>query len=461
MKQTLFLYDTLAKEKREFAPIDDRTVSMYVCGPTVYNYVHIGNARPAVVFDVLFRVLKRLYPKVVYARNITDIDDKIIRAAREQGKSTDAIALKFSAAYSEDMAALNTLPPSLVPLATKNIEAMISLIEQLVRKGHAYTADNHVLFSVESMDDYGALSGRKLDDMLAGARVEVADYKRHPGDFVLWKPSTGDDPGWDSPFGFGRPGWHLECSAMIREHLGPKIDIHGGGRDLCFPHHENEIAQSRCAFDSDSLAAFWLHNGFINLDGEKMSKSLGNVKTVRDLLEQYPGEVLRYALMTAQYRSDMDFSKDLLEQSKKSLDSVYSVLASLEHIESSVDEPVPVSSALLNDLNTCEAISELHALIKLINRELTDRADTSELKQLKHSLLSHLDLLGLGSSTPELWFAHDLGEDEEARINQLVAERVQAKQNKDWQRADEIREQLAGEGIILEDKAGETSWKLA
>ena len=436
---------------------------MYVCGPTVYNYIHIGNARPAVVFDVLFRILKRLYPSVNYARNITDIDDKIIKTAKELGKSTDAIALKYRVAYGEDMAALNTLPPTLVPLATKNIEPMISLIQKLIDNGHAYLSERHVLFSVESMDDYGKLSGRKLEDMLAGARVEVAEYKRHPGDFVLWKPSLDDDPGWESPFGYGRPGWHLECSAMIREHLGPKIDIHGGGRDLCFPHHENEIAQSRCAFDTDSLAQYWLHNGFINLDGEKMSKSLGNVRTVRDLLAQYPGEALRYALLTAHYRSDMDFSKELIDQSMKALDSVYNVLSALGDIEVESSAQSPVSLALLDDLNTASALAELHGLLKQINIALSDRLDNhggnEALPDLKSQLLSHLDLLGLGQSDPEEWFGRVNSAGDEAEIDKLVEQRQEAKAAKNWGMADDIRNQLAEMGIVLEDKGNKTVWK--
>ena len=307
----LRLHNTFTGAKEVFTPRDRERVTMYVCGPTVYNYVHIGNARPVVVFDCLYRLLSALYPQVVYARNITDIDDKIIDAASQRATDITAVSKEFTQKYREDMAALNALAPTIEPMATEHIEDMIVLTERLIADGHAYEADGHVLFAVESMPTYGELSGRKLEDMMAGARVEVADYKRHPGDFVLWKPSTDQEPGWDSPWGCGRPGWHLECSAMIRAHLGEAIDIHGGGRDLIFPHHENERAQSCCAYGGD-FVRYWIHNAFIDMDGEKMSKSLGNVRTVRELLARFPGEVLRFALLSAHYRSALNFSGDLL-----------------------------------------------------------------------------------------------------------------------------------------------------
>ena len=306
---------------------------MYVCGPTVYNRVHIGNARPAVVFDTLYRVLNTLYPKVEYARNITDIDDKIMKTAAELGEDISALSTRYAQAYFDDMAALNNLSPTIVPYATQHIPEMIDMVTRLIEKGHAYNIDNgvegeqgHVLFAVQSMSDYGALSGRSLDDMLAGARVEVASYKKYAGDFVLWKPSADNEPGWDSPWGRGRPGWHLECSAMIEKHLGDTIDIHGGGQDLIFPHHENEIAQSCCAHDGKPFANVWMHNGFINIEGEKMSKSLGNFRMVNDLLEQYPGEVLRYVILSAHYRSEQNFGKDLLDSAWRSLDTLYGFL---------------------------------------------------------------------------------------------------------------------------------------
>ena len=304
----LRLTNTFSGEREVFVPIDPERITLYVCGPTVYNLAHIGNARPVVVFDTLYRVLDALYPKVIYARNITDIDDKIIAAAHERGQAIDAVSAEFTDKYREDVAALNTLVPSLEPHATDNIPAMIDLTQRLIDAGNAYISEGHVLFSVASMPSYGALSGRHLDDMLAGARVEVATYKRQAGDFVLWKPSEDDAPGWDSPWGRGRPGWHAECSAMIRAHLGDTIDIHGGGRDLIFPHHENERAQSCCAYGGD-FVHYWLHNAYVDMDGEKMSKSLGNVRTIRDLLSNYQGEVLRFALLSAHYRSPLSFSQ--------------------------------------------------------------------------------------------------------------------------------------------------------
>ena len=311
----LRLLNTLTGAKDVFKPRDPERVTMYVCGPTVYSYVHIGNARPVVVFDCLYRLLSVLYPQVVYARNITDIDDKIIDAALQRGTDIAEVSTEFTQKYREDMAALNALAPTIEPMATEHIDDMISLTERLIAEGHAYETDGHALFAVESMPTYGELSGRKLEDMMAGARVEVADYKRHPGDFVLWKPSTDQEPGWDSPWGRGRPGWHLECSAMIRAHLGEAIDIHGGGRDLIFPHHENERAQSCCAY-GDDFVRYWIHNAFIDMDGEKMSKSLGNVRTVRELLKRFPGEVLRFALLSAHYRSALNFSGDLLTSAR-------------------------------------------------------------------------------------------------------------------------------------------------
>ena len=322
---SLKLYNTMSARKEIFEPLVPDTVTMYVCGPTVYNLAHIGNARPVVVFDTLFRLLQTHYDTVIYARNITDMDDKIIIAAREGQRSIESITDEYTAKYREDMAQLNALPPTLEPHATHNIDAMIALTRTLIEKGHAYESQGHVLFAVESMADYGKLSKRALDDMLAGARVEVADYKRHPGDFVLWKPAAAEDPGWDSPGAVVGPGWHLECSAMIRAHLGDTIDIHGGGRDLIFPHHENEIAQSRCAHGGDYVR-YWMHNAYLDIDGEKMSKSLGNFRTVRDLLQSYRGEVLRFALLSAHYRSPLNFSAELLDQAQTTLDSLYSTL---------------------------------------------------------------------------------------------------------------------------------------
>ncbi len=380
---TLALHDSLRGAVHPFEPRDPERVTMYVCGPTVYNRIHIGNARPAVVFDVLFRLLRFRYPHVVYARNFTDIDDKIMAAADAEGTDIAELSARYADAYDTDVRALGNIDPDLAPRATEHIAEMLAMIGELIDKGHAYAAEGHVLFAVESDPDYGALSKRSLDDMIAGARVEVAPYKRHPADFVLWKPSTDDQPGWDSPWGRGRPGWHIECSAMIDKHLGTGIDIHGGGRDLAFPHHENELAQSRCAHGDADFVRFWLHNGMLTLDGEKMSKSLGNVVTVAGLLERWDGEVLRYALLSGQYRSPLVWNEALLEQARASLDRIYGSLRDAGEPdlgepdlgEPDLGEPDPGEpvaadgtpdpaflAALEDDLNTPEALAALHRL---------------------------------------------------------------------------------------------------
>ncbi len=456
----LKLHNTLTGTKDDFVPLDPNRVTLYVCGPTVYNYVHIGNARPVVVFDVLYRLLARLYPEGVYARNITDIDDKIIKACAETGESMDALTGRFTTAFREDMAALGTLEPTITPLATDHIADMIAMIETLIAKGHAYESQGHVLFAVESMPDYGKLSGRNLEDMLAGARVEVADYKRHPGDFVLWKPSDADQPGWDSPWGRGRPGWHIECSAMIHKHLGDVIDIHGGGQDLIFPHHENEIAQGCCAHGTEYVR-YWMHNGYINIDGEKMSKSLGNFRLVRELLKEYPGEVLRFALLSSHYRSPLNFSAELLEQAERSLDSLYyALLGRGETVRAQADyalpEDHPVLEALLDDLNTSEAISALHGIAARLNK-----AEPADKPALKAELLAGAGLLGLLDADPTGWFQNKKAGDDDldaATIDDLVAQRTQAKKDRNFARADEIRDQLKDAGIQLEDTREGTRW---
>ncbi len=455
----LRLHNTMTGEREPFVPVDESRVTMYVCGPTVYNLAHIGNARPVVVFDTLFRVLQRLYPQVVYARNITDIDDKIIAAARERGTGIEAVSQEFAEKYREDMAQLNTLPPSLEPHATDNIPAMLDLTQRLVDGEFAYVADGHVLFAVESMERYGELSGRKLDDMLAGARVDVADYKRHPGDFVLWKPSTDDEPGWGSPWGRGRPGWHLECSAMIRAHLGDAIDIHGGGRDLIFPHHENERAQSCCAYGGD-FVRYWMHNAYLDMEGEKMSKSLGNVRTVRELLKSYSGEVLRFALLSAHYRSPLNFSADLLDGAKDALDGFYTALRqSSDVVPADVDpQSTDAFSALCDDLNTPLAIAALHAASKALNK-----AEPDERAQRKGELLASGAAIGLLHADPEVWFTGGAADDavNNDQIELLVQERVAAKQAKNFSRADAIRDELTAAGIVLEDGPEGTSWRRA
>ena len=453
----LRLTNTLTREKEIFEPRDPERVTLYVCGPTVYNLAHIGNARPVVVFDMLYRVLRALYPQVIYARNITDIDDKIIAAARERKEGIEAVTQEFTEKYREDMAQLNTLPPDLEPRATDNIDPMQSLITQLIERGHAYAADGHVLFDVTSMSSYGALSGRNLDDMLAGARVEVASYKRSPGDFVLWKPSSQDEPGWQSPWGWGRPGWHLECSAMIRAHLGDAIDIHGGGRDLIFPHHENERAQSCCGYGGD-FVRYWLHNAYVDMDGEKMSKSLGNVRTVRELLGLYSGEVLRFALLSTHYRSPLNFSGELLDNAKTALNSFYQALRNSADIEAEHIRPEDTAAftALLDDLNTPKAIAALHSSCKALNK-----ADAKMAATFKGELLAMGRMMGLLGNDPEQWFtdsAYSSGPTAED-IEHRLAARLEARARKDFAAADAVRDELQAQGIELEDGPEGTTWR--
>lgn len=455
---SLTIYSTMTASKELFEPLVADRVTMYVCGPTVYNLAHIGNARPVVVFDTLFRLLQTLYGTVIYARNITDIDDNIITAARAGQRSIESVTDEYTTKYREDMARLNALPPTLEPHATHNLDAMIALTHILLEKGHAYESQGHVLFAVESMEDYGKLSKRVLDDMLAGARVEVADYKRHPGDFVLWKPAAAEDPGWDSPWGRGRPGWHLECSAMIRAHLGDTIDIHGGGRDLIFPHHENEIAQSRCAYGGDYVR-YWMHNAYLDIDGEKMSKSLGNFRTVRDLLQSYRGEVLRFALLSAHYRSPLNFSVDLLDQAQATLDSLYSTLRDVQGI--AVDTQIdlaeePFYLALCDDLNTPIAIAEIHALAKQLRA-----ADAREKPALKQRILAAGNLLGILGQDAAQWLQEAGSADaiSAVAIEALIQERHAAKLAKNYARADEVRATLLAQGVMLEDSREGTQWK--
>ncbi|SDZ78367.1 cysteine--tRNA ligase [Microbulbifer marinus] len=453
----LQLYNTFSGQKEAFQPLVQDRVRMYVCGPTVYNRVHIGNARPVVVFDTLYRLLKRNFSDVIYARNITDIDDKIMKAARDNGEEIGVLSARFAQAYFEDMAALNNLEPDVIPYATQHLPEMIDMIERLLEKGHAYAAEGHVLFAVDSMADYGKLSKRSLDDMLAGARVEVAPYKKYAGDFVLWKPSKEDEPGWDSPWGRGRPGWHLECSAMIKKHLGETIDIHGGGRDLTFPHHENERAQSCCANGVD-FVRYWMHNGYVNIEGEKMSKSLGNFRMVNDLLKQYPGEVLRFALLSAHYRSELNFSSDLLDQAWRSLDSLYGALRETESVAAaSVDlDGSAFMAALEDDLNTPIAISELHQIAKDLNK-----AEAGDQAGLRGMLLQAGEMLGILQQDPESWFQQARGDESISaeEIEQLIAERAQSKKDKNYARADEIREELKAKGVVLEDSREGTKWR--
>jgi cysteinyl-tRNA synthetase len=441
------LHDTAAREKRPFEPADPRRITLYVCGPTVYGRAHIGNMRPPVVFDTLARLIRHSYgpDSLVYARNITDVDDKIMAAAQEEGVETSVITERFEQFYLEDTRALGVRDPDIAPHATAEIEPMVAMIATLIDKGHAYAAEGHVLFDVSSDPDYGALSRRDREAMLAGARVEVAPYKRSPGDFVLWKPSAPEQVGWDSPWGRGRPGWHIECSAMIRRHLGETVDIHAGGIDLVFPHHENEAAQSRCAHGGAPLARYWLHNGFVDFGAEKMSKSLGNVVTPEELFAAgHKGEVLRLALLSAHYRSPLPWTQTLLAQSKATLDGLYRRVGEAEAGE--VD--AGVLDALGDDLNTALAISRLG--------QIDDAA----------TLKASAALLGLLPDTATHWFQGGSGsgsDDEglETRISYQIEARAAAKQARDFAEADRIRDALKAEGIMLEDGPQGTTWRRA
>ena len=453
-------HNTLTRRKERFEPLDPENVRVYVCGPTVYDLAHIGNARPVVVFDVLFRLLRHLYgeQRVTYARNITDVEDKIIDAAKARGETIDSLTRRTAEAFHQDMAALGALPPTVEPRATEHIAEMIAMIEKLVADGHAYEADGHVLFHVPSMPDYGRLSGHKRDELVAGARVEVAPYKKDPTDFVLWKPSSEDQPGWDSPWGHGRPGWHIECSAMSEKHLGEVFDIHGGGQDLIFPHHENEIAQSRCAHHSERMAQFWMHNGYVIVNGEKMSKSLGNFFTVRELLEEgHPGEAIRLTLLSAHYRQPLDVTREKIEASKAQLDRLYQALRRVDEVEASEGAVTNLTAALCDDLNTPEALSHLHAVANRLNSESVP----AEQARLKAMLLKGGKLLGLLQQDPEAWFKGTAEDGEAAEIEALIQDRNAARKARDFAEADRIRDELEGRGIVLEDGPDGTTWKRA
>jgi cysteinyl-tRNA synthetase len=461
MTQTepLRLYNTLKREKQVFVPQDPNRVTLYACGPTVYNYAHIGNARPAVIFDLLYKLLSSRYPKVIYARNITDVDDKINAAAAEQNVSIDVISGRYAEAYHSDMAALGVGLPSIEPRATEHIPQMIDMIERLIKSGHAYEAEGHVLFSVESFENYGSLSGRDVNEMMAGARVEVADFKRHPGDFVLWKPSVDPLPGWDSPWGWGRPGWHMECSVMAEQHLGDTIDIHGGGQDLVFPHHENEIAQSVCAHGGKIFANYWMHNGFVTVNKRKMSKSLGNTLVVHELLKHTKGEVLRYLLLSAHYRQPLDWSDETLARVQRTVDRVYGVIRDanekygpLQAADSPSDK---FMSALLDDLNTPEALAVLNSEAK----RLANANNAESAQQAAGNLLAAGDLIGLFQQDPQSWLAGDIEGLDDTLIDQLIEERNMSRKERNFARADEIRDQLQEMGITLEDVAGATRWR--
>ncbi|MFV1851033.1 MAG: cysteine--tRNA ligase [Thalassospira sp.] len=456
MNKTLRIFDTLTREKQVFEPIDPDHVRLYVCGPTVYDYAHVGNARPVVVFDTLVRVLRHIYPKVTYVRNVTDVDDKINARAKESGEPISEITKRTHQAYLDDMGALNAAKPDIEPRATEHIAEMIAMCESLIEQGFAYAAEGHVLFSVEKFDEYGKLSRRDRKEMIAGARVEVAPYKKDPADFVLWKPSSDDIPGWESPWGRGRPGWHIECSAMSTRYLGENFDIHGGGSDLVFPHHENELAQSCCANKGSSYAKYWMHNGHLMVEGEKMSKSLGNFVTVHQLLENWPGEAIRLAMMGTHYHQPINWTEDNLRQAKEALDRFYTALRQSSDVTPE-NMPVPraVLEALCDDLNTPLAISEFHNLVTRFNK-----AETKfERAEAKGEILAAAKLLGILEGDPEAWFTGSADADEAAEIEGLIAQRADAKKNKDFATADKIRDDLLARGIILEDFKEGTSWK--
>jgi cysteinyl-tRNA synthetase len=470
-----FLHDFAARKKRRFEPLDPQHVKFYACGVTVYDLAHLGNARMVVVFDVLARILRRLYPRVTYARNITDVDDKINARARETGEPIAVITARTTADFHADMAALGALPPDVEPRATGHIAEMIALIERLIANGHAYAADGHVLFSVPSFANYGKFSGRSPDELLAGARVDVAPYKRDAGDFVLWKPSDAETPGWDSPWGRGRPGWHIECSAMSWKHLGESFDIHGGGSDLIFPHHENEIAQSVCAFPGATFARYWIHNGMLQVDGEKMSKSLGNFLTVRDILKKgaWAGEAFRLLLLRTHYRQSLDYTAAGLDEAKAELDDHYAMLARAGDAHAD-DEAARMADwalePLCDDLNTPLALARLRDLRTLANaltvggspNVVLERMGLKEAPAIGSVIAAFREaagVLGLVQADPAQWLQGD--GDDAAAIEAAIAARLAARKAKNWAEADRIRDELKAKGIILEDGAGGTTWKRA
>ena len=455
MKQ--YLYNSLTGKKEEFSPIDESNIRMYVCGPTVYNFVHIGNARPAVVFDTLVRVLRANYEKVTYVSNITDIDDKIIDAAALQKVPISEITQKYTDIYNQNMEVLGVQTPDIQPKATEYLPEMIELIAQLIEKGFAYEKDGHVLFHVLAYEKYGALSKRNRDEQIAGSRVEVAPYKKDPADFILWKPSNSEQPGWDSPWGFGRPGWHTECSAMTEKNLGLPFDIHGGGRDLIFPHHENEIAQSCCASgdinNPQSFSKYWIHNGFVTVEGEKMSKSIGNVILVKDLINQYDGEVIRLALLSSHYRQSFDWNAKIIHQAQVLLDKLYEVLLDLsdENVEIKTNEEF--LNFLNDDLNTPRAITFLNKKLKEYSAGVINKKD------FKQILIFASKTLGILNNNPEDWFRAKVNNLDEEEINNLIEKRKMAKANKDFKTADAIRDQLKEMGVEIMDSVEGTSWK--
>ena len=452
----IFLYDSLSKEKKEFVPIDSKKIRIYACGPTVYNYAHIGNARMAVVFDTLVRTLRLIYPKVTYVSNITDIDDKIIEAAKEQNVEITSITEKYTKIYNDDMLKLNVLTPDIQPKATEYIPEMIELIVELIEKDFAYEKEGHVLFHVPTYQNYGKLSKRNRDEQIAGSRVEVAPFKKDPADFVLWKPSTDEQPGWESPWGVGRPGWHTECSAMSKKTLGLPFDIHGGGRDLIFPHHENEIAQSCCTSanieEPDSYAKYWVHNGFVTINGEKMAKSLGNIILVKDLAENYHGEVIRLALLSSHYRQGLDWNEKVIHQAKKLINKLYQIKDELDDvtISNKNENNLDAISILMDDLNTPGLITELNNIVKEYNSSNSDKENIKSRLSIISSVLGILE---------DKTFT-EIPEELKNKINDMILKRSEAKNNKDFKTADAIRDQLIELGVEINDSSDGTQWNL-
>ena len=452
----LNLYNTLDRQLSVFQPIDPKNVRVYACGPTVYDFIHIGNARPLVVFDVLVRLLRIIYPKVTYVRNITDIDDKINKRAIEKKINISELTNETIKIFHKDAHALGNLKPDFEPKATDHISEMIEMIEKLISSGFAYVSSGNVLFAVEKYKNYGALSGRSLSEMISGSRVEVAKYKKYPGDFIMWKPSSEKLPGWNSPWGKGRPGWHIECSAMSKKYLGAQFDIHAGGLDLIFPHHENDIAQSCCANKSDIMANYWLHNGYVTSDGEKMSKSLGNFATINNLLLNFRGEAIRYALMQAHYRAPLSFSHKSLDKATKSLSRLY---RAVEGLEVSDEQDTQIIDNLCDDLNSPKALARLHYL--------ADEANKGS-KECAQKLKNSSNILGILCNSTDEWFKFgEINSNEaiensamtEKEIDELIIKRKIAKDNKEYKKADQIREQLLEKNIQLEDKPDRTVWR--
>ena len=449
MSNDIFLTNNLTNKKEKFVPIDEQNIRMYVCGPTVYDDPHIGNARPIVVFDILYKIFKKKYSKVTYVRNITDVDDKIIKSSKENNISISELTNKVTESFGEDCNYLNCETPTHQPKATENIDLMIKMVSELIKKGFAYENNNHVYFEVKKFSDYGQLSNKKLEDLIAGSRIEISENKKNSEDFVLWKPSASDEPSWDSPWGKGRPGWHLECSAMSKKFLGDEFDVHGGGIDLIFPHHENEIAQSRCANDTKMFANFWLHNAFITMSNEKMAKSQGNILKIKDFRNKISGQILRLALMSAHYKQPLDWNDKLLEDCQNTINKWYNVCVDSKNNTDISDE---ILQPLYDDLNTPGYIANLHKLY-----EKAQKGDDND----KAFFVSACQFVGLLNQNKEEWlsFKKSKASISEEEILKKIDERNKAREKKNYDEADKIRNELLDKGVLIEDKDGKTIWE--